>query len=117
MLLLLDTGIRNTELVELKVADMDLRSRQCTVLGKGNKLRVVHFGVTTGNALRLCLRGRGVQASEAQEPLFLAAKSGGVVRPLARSGLRQLLERLGLAAGIQGRSCSPHMLRRTFAMT
>jgi site-specific recombinase XerD len=110
--LLLDTRIRSSELVGLKVGDVDLQARQCRVLGKGNKFRAVHFGVTTGNALRLYLRGR-----ESDEPLFLADKSGGVVRSLTRSGLQQLLARLAEAAGIKGRSVSPHVLRRTFAVT
>jgi len=113
-LLLLDTGIRSSELVSLKIGDIDLRSRQCNVLGKGNKVRVVYFGMTTGNALRLYLRQR---EEDVEAPLFLADKSRGAVRGLTRSGLQQLLERLGQTAGITGRSCSPHVLRRTFAMT
>jgi site-specific recombinase XerD len=113
VLLLLDTGIRCSELTGLKIKDVDLRAHQCVVLGKGNKIRTVHFGTTTGNALRLYLRSR---SEDIDEPLFLADKSGGLLRPLTDSGLRQLLERLGLAAGIS-RSCSAHVLRRTFAVT
>jgi site-specific recombinase XerD len=114
VLLLLDTGIRSSELTDLKMSDVDLRSRQCKVLGKGNKLRIVHFGLTTGNALRLYLRQR---SDENDDPLFLADKTNGMIRGLTRSGLQQLLERLGHVAGIKGRSCSPHVLRRTFAVT
>lgn len=119
VLLLLDTGLRSSELCGLKLKDIDLQARQCTVLGKGNKLRVVHFGSTTGNALRQHLRQHGneVENSEPETPLFLADKSGSIIRPLTRSGLQQLLERLAKAAGIEGRSCSPHVLRRTFAVT
>jgi integrase/recombinase XerD len=112
VLLLLDTGVRCSELTGLKVKDVDLRARQCVVLGKGNKIRTVYFGTTTGNVLRLYLRSR---SEDTEEPLFLANKSGGLLRPLTHSGLRQLLERLGLAAGIP-RSCSAHVLRRTFAV-
>jgi site-specific recombinase XerD len=114
VLLLLDTGIRSSELVGLKVKDVDLHARRCNVLGKGNKLRAVHFGTTAGNALRIWLRQHG---GSPDDPLFLADKSGGAVRPLTRSGLQKLLKRLGDAAGIQGTPCSPHVLRRTFAVT
>jgi integrase/recombinase XerD len=96
------------------MSDVDLRSRQCTVPGKGNKLRIVHFDLTTGNALRLYLRQR---SDKNDDPLFLADKSSGMVRGLTRSVLQQLLERLGQVTGIKGRSCSPHVLRRTFAVT
>lgn len=114
ILLLLDTGIRSSELVGLMVKDIDLHARRCTVVGKGNKLRVVYFGLATGNALRLYLKRH---PAVPDEPLFLADKSGGVIRALTRSGLRSLLMRLGQAAGIQGTPCSPHVLRRTFAVT
>lgn len=118
VLLLLDTGIRNTELVELKLKHIDLRARHCIVTGKGNKVRTVHFGMATGNALRLYLRSRSGADEEPveDEPAFRADKCGQAIRPLTRSGLQQLLERLGKASGIT-RGCSPHVLRRTFAVS
>jgi site-specific recombinase XerD len=57
-------------------------------LGKGDKIRVVHFGVTVGQALRYYLRQR---RAERDEPLFVASKSGGMLRPMTRSGLMQLI--------------------------
>jgi integrase len=114
VLLLLDTGVRSSELTGLKVKDIDLQARQCIVMSKGNKIRIVHFGLATGSALRLYLRSRS-QSSERlhhagepdnlDEPLFLADKSSTVTRPLTRSGLQQLLERLGKAAGLTAPSC------------
>ncbi|HEX8237720.1 MAG TPA: tyrosine-type recombinase/integrase [Abditibacteriaceae bacterium] len=123
VLLLLDTGIRSSELIALKIKDVDLRARHCVVTGKGNKIRTVHFGLTTGNALRLYLRHctdshlhSDKHTNNPENPLFIADKSGQALRPLTRSGLRQLVERLGKAAGIS-RACSPHVLRRTFAVS
>jgi len=113
LLLLLDTGIRSSELCGIRLRDIDLHSRQCSVLGKGDKFRTVHFGTNTGQALRLYLRQR---CGEPDEPLFLADKTHGAIRPLTRSGLQQLMKRLGKVAGLQ-RSCSPHVWRRTFAVT
>ncbi len=49
VLLLLDTGIRASELRGLKVEDFD--SRSCRVLGKGQKYRTVYYGATTARAL------------------------------------------------------------------
>ncbi len=114
VLFFLDTGIRCSEMAGLRIKNVDLYARQCKVLGKGDKMRVVHFGVTVGQALRHYLRQR---RAEPDEPLFVASKSGGMLRPMTRSGLLQPIDRRGKAAGITGRSCQPHVLRRTFAVT
>ncbi|MCX8062879.1 MAG: tyrosine-type recombinase/integrase, partial [Anaerolineales bacterium] len=51
ILLLLDTGIRASELINLKRGDIDLQNRTIKVLGKGNKERIVPFSPRTATAL------------------------------------------------------------------
>jgi site-specific recombinase XerD len=51
LLLLLDTGMRASELCGLSVADLDLKNRQARVFGKGDKERILHFSPATGRAL------------------------------------------------------------------
>jgi len=52
ILVLLDTGVRRTELVDLDLADLDLAGQRLRVLhGKGNKQRVVRFGTKAGEAV------------------------------------------------------------------
>lgn len=112
-LLLLDTGIRASELTGLKVCDVDLQGRSCIVRGKGNKTRSVFFGVAVASALRAYVRG---ERRSAAQPLFVSDRGSESVRPLTRSGLLQLIQRLGEAAEIQGSSCNVHRMRRTFAV-
>jgi integrase len=51
ILVLLDTGLRASELCELQVNQVDLRNRRLTVMGKGAKERTLPFSARTGQAL------------------------------------------------------------------
>jgi site-specific recombinase XerD len=106
---LLDTGIRASELCSITRADLDFQNRRLTVLGKGNKRRTVPFGKTTASALWNYLRDR---PDEPSAPLFGSERG----EPLTRSGLLQLFERLGAAAKIRVTRCSPHTARHTMAI-
>ncbi len=114
LLLLLDTGMRASELCGLALADVDMQAKRCTVLGKGNKHRSVFFGRTTAKSLWQYLR---LEMREPKEPLFFADRGNGAGEPLTRSGLLQLVHRLGKAAKIEATRCSPHTFRHTFAVT
>gem|GEM_PF-2378194 len=41
MLFLPDTGVRNTELCNLRLSDLDKHLRWCTILGKGNRFSLI----------------------------------------------------------------------------
>jgi site-specific recombinase XerD len=114
VLFLLDTGLRASELCDLRMHDVDLNGRRCMVLGKGNKHRTVFFSATTGKAIWSYLKG---DEREGDAPLF-ASERGGKRNgdPLTRSGLGQLIEKLGEAAKLEAVRCSPHTFRHTFAI-
>jgi site-specific recombinase XerD len=112
VLMLLDTGCRASELCALKLNDLDLQGRRCTVLGKGNKRRSLYFGRETTKALWAYLRA---EPRDPEECLFAADRGQRAAEPLTRSGLLQLIRRLGKAAGIEACRCSPHTFRHTFA--
>ncbi len=113
ILFLLDTGARASEVCSLKVGDVDLTQKRCSVAGKGNKKRQICFGPTTARALLKYL-------SEAPRPedagLFLSDKGGSAGEGLTRVGLRLLFVRLGKVAKLSGVRCSPHTFRHTFAV-
>ncbi len=109
LLLLLDSGIRASELIGLKVRDMDVRNGTFEVVGKGRKRRTCYFGKAAAKSLMAYLR-RAKLAPNA--PLFPSTSGSGGGRLLTRSGLRQLVERLANAAGVQA---TVHQMRRTFA--
>jgi site-specific recombinase XerD len=49
--LLLDTGLRASELCNLKIHQVDLRNRRIHVMGKGSKERIMPFSARTGQVL------------------------------------------------------------------
>ena len=112
LLTLLDTGIRCAEAVQLDLADCALTERRLLVRqGKGGKDRIVPFADRCADALAVYLADRGT----APGPLFVAARyarlhAGVRLRP---NGLKQLLRRLGRAAGIP--RVHAHRFRHTFA--
>lgn len=111
---LFDTGLRASELCGLKMSDIDMTARKCLVLGKGNKHRAVFFGRQTAKTLWNYLRE---DEREPNSPVFLSDRGMRAGEPLTRSGLFQLIERLGAASHIEAVRCSPHTFRHTFAVT
>lgn len=112
--LLVDTGIRASELVGLQIPHvcMDQHDPHCLVTkAKGKKHREVGFGAQTRFHLHRYLH-RGRKAPAGEEHVFL----GRAHEPMTISGLYEMVERLGNWAHITGVRCSPHTFRHTFAM-
>ncbi|MEX0629686.1 MAG: tyrosine-type recombinase/integrase [Chloroflexota bacterium] len=107
VLLLLDTGLRLSELAGLRRCDLR-PDGSVKVLGKGSRERVVPVGNAARQALLRYLRQNG--RVDPSEPVFRPRGSGA----LGWRGIQQVLNRLKVRAGIPGR-CSPHTLRHTFA--
>ena len=75
--LLYSSGVRVGELVGLDVDDVDLERRVLRVTGKGNKQRVVPFGVPASDAVRAWLRdGRPQLATADSGPALLLGRRG-----------------------------------------
>src|SRR2546423_1645059 len=83
------------ELCGLKRKDLDLQGRRCTVLGKGNKTRPLFFGKDTTRSLWAYLKD---EPRDLDDYLFLSDRGETAGEPLTRSGLLQLIRRLGKAA-------------------
>lgn len=113
VLFMLDTAARASEVCSLTVADVDLTQLRCQVMGKGRKRRSLPFGQETARALFAYLRA---QPAAGDEPLFRAGTGANHSGALTRSGLLQLFQRLGQAAGIEATRCSPHTMRHTAAL-
>jgi site-specific recombinase XerD len=109
LLLLLDTGIRASELCDLRLQHADLRNRRVKIFGKGSKERIVPISVKTAKAIWRYLTTR--PDAKAQEPLFASMKDGQFLK---RNALRLLLERLGDRAGVP--HVHAHRFRHTFAI-
>jgi site-specific recombinase XerD len=115
LLLLLDSGMRASEILGLTVGDVDRGTGELTVTGKGNKKRQVYMGTNARRALWRYL-DTGRREARPEAPLFIGV--GGLQRgtELTHSGLHEVVKKAGQAAGISGVRCSPHTLRHTFAV-
>lgn len=109
LLFLLDTGVRASELCGIDVDGLSIPTRSAVVFGKGQKERTVFFSDVTARALAKWLTVR--EPADLVDNLFV----GRTGQPLTRSGILQLVRRLGKKAGIDGKRMSPHTLRHTFA--
>lgn len=108
VMLLLDTGIRASELCGLKQKDLDLTEKRITVLGKGNKRRSIYFGQRVSKSLWTYLRDKEI---EGEVPLFPSERARDKGAPLTRYGLYGMIARLAISSGVTGVRCSPHTFR------
>jgi site-specific recombinase XerD len=111
--LLLQTGLRVSEVTTLKIGDVRIRDRSGEVQvreGKGNKERDVPLNASGRRALSAYLQLR----PEAQpgESLFLSDRNGA----FSPRAVQTLLQRLGRRAKIVRLRVTPHLLRHTFAL-
>ena len=109
--LLYATGVRVAELVGLDIGDVGFDNRTVRVTGKGNKQRVVPFGVPACRALERWLRqGRPALVRERSgDALFLGVR-GGRIDPRT---VRRVVHERAQAAGVP--DISPHALRHSAA--
>ena len=107
--LLLDSGIRLSELTGLTVDDIDLVHGSVKVLGKGGKERFSYFSPVTALSPRDYLDKARPQPRG--DDYFFLTNAGF---RLDKRGVQSSLGRLGRAAGLSTR-LSPHMLRHTYA--
>ena len=112
--LLYATGMRVTELVTLRPADLNLEASYLTCTGKGDKQRIVPIGDEAARWVRRYMRdSRPVLLGTRTSPrLFINARGGGP--GLTRMGFWKILKGYARQAGLM-RSLSPHMLRHSFA--
>jgi integrase/recombinase XerD len=110
--LLYATGMRVSELVGVRTADLHLREHYLTCVGKGNKERLVPTGdEATGWIDRYVSTARpALLKGRSSTRLFVNARG----TPMSRVGFWKILKSHGLHAGLPG-SISPHVLRHSFA--
>ncbi|EFK07007.1 tyrosine recombinase XerD [delta proteobacterium NaphS2] len=110
--LLYATGLRVSELVRLRLLDVNMEAGFVKALGKGSKERMVPFGEKARQALKTYLSdGRPALLKEGHPPyLFLNFRG----KPLTRQGFWKIIKNHGIMAGIK-KNIKPHGLRHSFA--
>lgn len=105
------SGLRVSELVGLRLEQVNLEAGYVVVVGKGDKERPVPLGVPARNALREWIDGA--------RPLLLRGRTSAFVflnhrgKPMSRQGFWKRLRQRALALGLP--PVSPHRLRHSFA--
>ncbi len=112
--LLFSTGMRVSEISNLKIEQINLKREEFTIRGKGDKPRIVFLSTTARDALKEYLGKR----RDMSEYIFVShdrAKGGrDNAGPLTPRSIQRLVERYSKAAGIT-KHITPHTLRHTFA--
>ncbi len=112
MELLYAAGLRISELLGLRLQDIDLEHRFLSVVGKGNKQRIVPIGKKAASALEQFMTlGRPAILKNRPSPFVILNVRG---RKLSRMGFLKILKKYRIKAGLKKR-ITPHMFRHSFA--
>lgn len=112
-LIMLDTGLRVSELCSLKVEKLWLEDGMAKVLGKGNKERMIPIGKQLQRILWHYIdRCRPEPTATNCSSVFLTQAG----RPLTRERVQKMMTGYGQKAKLAGIRCSPHTLRHTAAI-
>jgi integrase/recombinase XerD len=106
------TGLRVSELVSLKIEDLNLKVGYLSCVGKGSKERLVPLGKQAMKRVEQYLdKVRPALAGSSRAGHLFTNRQGG---KMSRQGFWKILKTYGGAAGIK-RRLSPHVLRHSFA--
>ena len=110
--LLYATGMRVSELVGVRLADMNLRGGYLVCMGKGGRERLAPLGLQAVTWLRRYLDASRPEITKGRDCqwLFVNARGG----PLSRVGFWKILKKYGRQAGLR-EDLSPHVVRHSFA--
>lgn len=110
VMLLLDTGLRLGELIDLRMVDVHMSEGYMKVLGKGNRERIVPIGANAQKALqRYLFRYRSRYAEVKDDSVFLSIHG----KPLSVNSMKLMFARLAKSTGVS--RLHAHLCRHTFA--
>ncbi|MBN1212677.1 MAG: tyrosine recombinase XerD [candidate division Zixibacteria bacterium] len=104
------SGLRLSELINLKISDMELEAGFLRILGKGNKQRLVPVGEYAKKTVTSYLETRKEPHIKDMDYLLLNRFS----RKFSRVGLWKIIKKIVLRAGIS-KKVTPHTFRHSFA--
>ena len=106
------TGLRVSELVNLKISDINLEAGYLRTMGKGSKERIIPIGEKAVDSIKDYISNGRIKLLKGRQSPFLFLNFRG--KPLTRQGFWKIIKRYGATAGIQ-KEISPHKLRHSFA--
>jgi len=106
------TGLRVSELVNLRVDDVNLNVGFLRCVGKGDKERAIPIGEIAAGCIRAYVDGARERLSRGERtPYLFLTKQGG---PMSRVMFWKIIKKRAAEAGI-AKEITPHMLRHSFA--
>ena len=101
------TGVRVSELVNIKIKDIDFDNKRIIVQGKGNKERIVYYGEYAEEVLKEYMN---THYRKDHEYLFVNSKGEKITDAGIRYIIDKIMEKLSIKVHV-----TPHVLRHTFA--
>ena len=101
------TGVRVSELVNIKYNDIDFNNRRIRVCGKGNKERIVYYGEYAEDVLKEYMN---THIKNDNGYVFINSKGGQLTTRGVRYIIDNIMNRLSVKVHV-----TPHVLRHTFA--
>lgn len=109
--LLYSTGVRVSELVNIKIGDINFYDMSIKILGKGSKERIVLYGESLKDKLNLYLEKVRPLLIKVDTSILLLNKNG---TPLTDRGVRLIISKIVEKTSVK-QNVSPHVIRHTFA--
>jgi integrase/recombinase XerD len=109
--LLYATGVRVSELINIKFSDIDLTRSIVKVLGKGSKERLIPFGESANEYMKIYLEHRSQRAiNRSIQFIFVSTKNSKISREAFWHRIKFYSRKINISINI-----SPHTLRHAFA--
>ena len=110
--MLLATGLRVSELTNIKINDIDYLNQEIKVMGKGSKERIVYYGSYAADSLdKYINESRNILLNGKESQYLFINNNGG---NLTTRGIRLIIDNIVKKACINSK-VSPHTFRHTFA--
>ena len=110
--LLYAAGLRVSELINLKLQDINLEAGFVRVFGKGSRERIVPIGAHAREKINIYLKTvRSKRLKQTSGPYLFIARAA---KPMTRQGFWKLLRGYAMKAGLK-KKITPHSLRHSFA--
>ena len=110
--LLYATGLRVSELVNIKIKDIDIKNKEIRVLGKGSKERIVYFGEYAEKYLLEYINNSRRELLKDKNSSYLILINQG--NNITSRGIENIIDDVVNKAALK-HNISPHVLRHTFA--
>ena len=111
--LFLNTGIRASELININLKDINFEKNQISIIGKGNKERIVYFSNSCKEKLKkyIEVRNRNKKIINIDEPLFISYQK----KRIGIDGVEDVCAKAFKLLGLEDYGYTTHTLRHTAA--